>query len=674
MMARSAIAQHGVAGMAMLLLVSGLPAIATAATVVVTTLADSGSGSLRSAVAAATAGDTVQITAAGTLTLTGGEIAIAKNLNISGPGSDRLTISGNGSSRIFSIIDTTNGADAPVTISGLTLSRGVASGTCPTPDAGSGGAIVATESLTLTDVVFNGNSAVRNGGGLAWAMRRSGQTLTLANTKFVANTVGCPAATSLAQGGGLYVGYDSTLGTGAASIVNISNSVFSNNTAVRSGGGIAIGAPATVSINGTRIFGNTASNAYGGGLYVAHPAKTGLTTASVIIQSSEIAANTAALAGGGASQVNSAAAAQTQATESVLALVNTTVSSNSVTGGSGNAAGISVAGNVSLSLDNSTIAFNSLGAAASGASITRSACTVSSGGAATREPVHSIDSSIVAMTNSGAAAYFDLSNAGATFASAWPVNTSLIRRSDGALTGAGNWTDTDPQLLALAFNGGATRTHALTPASPAIDTGSNSLALSSDQRGTGFARTYGATVDMGAFEYNPLIVTVAEFYNGALDAYFISGRPAEQYALDSVAGFSRTGATFQGKSALATDLTAAEDSVCRYYISAVTPYTSSHFYGFRATDCATIAAAVAAGTVTGFANEGYDFASYKPVTATTCPASAPVPVYRSFRAAANGKTPNHRYTTSTTVLGTMTVQGWASEGVAFCTTAAATVQ
>ena len=79
---------------------------------------------------------------------------------------------------------------------------------------------------------------------------------------------------------------------------------------------------------------------------------------------------------------------------------------------------------------------------------------------------------------------------------------------------------------------------------------------------------------------------------------------------------------FQAKSSLASDLTAAEDSVCRYYISLTSPYTSSHFYGFKATDCATIAAAVAAGTVTGFSNEGFDFAIYKVATPTSCPTSA----------------------------------------------------
>ena len=137
-------------------------ATCNAATITVTSLADSGSGSLRAAVTSAAAGDTININTTGTLTLTSGEIAIAKNLNIVGPGAGNLTISGNGSSRIFNIVAGSSAADAPVSISGVTLTRGAATGTCPSPTGGSGGAILATESLTLTNVVLSGNSAARS--------------------------------------------------------------------------------------------------------------------------------------------------------------------------------------------------------------------------------------------------------------------------------------------------------------------------------------------------------------------------------------------------------------------------------------------------------------------------------------------------------------------------------
>jgi hypothetical protein len=61
----------------------------------------------------------------------------------------------------------------------------------------------------------------------------------------------------------------------------------------------------------------------------------------------------------------------------------------------------------------------------------------------------------------------------------------------------------DPMFLPLAFNGGTTRTHALEPASPAINAGNNVLNLSFDQRDTAYARVVGALPDMGAVEFDP---------------------------------------------------------------------------------------------------------------------------------------------------------------------------
>ena len=65
----------------------------------------------------------------------------------------------------------------------------------------------------------------------------------------------------------------------------------------------------------------------------------------------------------------------------------------------------------------------------------------------------------------------------------------------------------NPGLGSLANNGGPTMTHALLSGSPAINAGSNALAvdqngnaLTTDQRGTGFNRIVNGTVDIGAFE------------------------------------------------------------------------------------------------------------------------------------------------------------------------------
>jgi Ca2+-binding RTX toxin-like protein len=80
----------------------------------------------------------------------------------------------------------------------------------------------------------------------------------------------------------------------------------------------------------------------------------------------------------------------------------------------------------------------------------------------------------------------------------------------GPLTGANNLIGGDPLLSPLGDNGGPTQTMALLPGSPAIDAGNSSLAvdaqgnpLTTDQRGAVFARTFGAAVDIGAYEFLP---------------------------------------------------------------------------------------------------------------------------------------------------------------------------
>ena len=81
-------------------------------------------------------------------------------------------------------------------------------------------------------------------------------------------------------------------------------------------------------------------------------------------------------------------------------------------------------------------------------------------------------------------------------------NSGLTNGSNGNQVGVA-----DPGLGTLANNGGPTETIALLAGSPAIDAGSNALAvdphgspLTTDQRGAGFPRIVNGTVDIGAFE------------------------------------------------------------------------------------------------------------------------------------------------------------------------------
>jgi hypothetical protein len=68
-------------------------------TLTVTNNDDSGPGSLRAAIAAASSGETINFAPSldgQTITLTSGELDIARSLDIEGPGAGRLTVSGGG--------------------------------------------------------------------------------------------------------------------------------------------------------------------------------------------------------------------------------------------------------------------------------------------------------------------------------------------------------------------------------------------------------------------------------------------------------------------------------------------------------------------------------------------------------------------------------------------------
>jgi len=117
----------------------------------------------------------------------------------------------------------------------------------------------------------------------------------------------------------------------------------------------------------------------------------------------------------------------------------------------------------------------------------------------------------IASANSAAAQYSattDFAEYGASTASAQYslLGTAL---NTGAFNAAGdhNVFSDFPELGPLQDNGGATVTRELLFGSPAIDAGSNALALNDglalqfDQRAATFPRRFNARVDIGAFEY-----------------------------------------------------------------------------------------------------------------------------------------------------------------------------
>jgi hypothetical protein len=89
-------------------------------------------------------------------------------------------------------------------------------------------------------------------------------------------------------------------------------------------------------------------------------------------------------------------------------------------------------------------------------------------------------------------------------------NTLVMSATPNVRLGPSNITD-DPLLGPLANNGGPTRTHALLPGSPAIDTGNNGASQPHDQREEGFPRTIGPLTDIGAFEFDPDSIFLSGF-------------------------------------------------------------------------------------------------------------------------------------------------------------------
>jgi hypothetical protein len=148
---------------------------AHAATNTVTSLNDSGAGSLRRATAVSVDGDVIDFTTNGTITLTSGELEITNNLTINGPGATNLVVSGNNTSRVFNI----SSSSATVTVSGVTIRDGRApdgatagggdtgfdGGDYNGGDGAYGGGIFNLGTLTLTNCAVTHNAAGNGGGG-----------------------------------------------------------------------------------------------------------------------------------------------------------------------------------------------------------------------------------------------------------------------------------------------------------------------------------------------------------------------------------------------------------------------------------------------------------------------------------------------------------------------------
>ncbi len=199
----------------------------------VTNLDDAGAGSLRQAILDTPAGGTVdfQPGLSGTITLTTGELAIAKNLTVAGPGAGVIAVSGNNASRVFSIA-----ATFTVTLSGLTITGGRVT------ELGGGG-IYNGGALTVTGSTISGNSGFGGGGGGIY----NAGTLTVSGSILNGNS-------ALFVGGGIF---------NSGGTVTVTASTLSGNSATRGGG---IENNGTLTVTTSTLSGNSVEPGAGGGI------------------------------------------------------------------------------------------------------------------------------------------------------------------------------------------------------------------------------------------------------------------------------------------------------------------------------------------------------------------------------------------------------------------------
>jgi hypothetical protein len=449
------------------------PPVAPASSIPVTNCDDSGPGSYRDAMTNAVSGDTIDLTNTGcsVISLTTGDVATAADdLTLQGPSALLLTISGGYHYRPLEHV-----GFGTLSINDLSISEGlkyVADGGTGSPNGGcvySGGVADLSYSLIKYCSVTSADyTRGAHGGGV---FGENGVVL-------VGSTILGNSAESIetgAYGGGVYTpGY-----------LDVFNSTIRSNY-VHSGSLVAVGGAAAVgdtflggggaaAVKYSSIEDNSVASAdlggEGGGLYF---------TGDVDIENTTISGNVSGSTAGGVFLVGSPSVTRP------WSILDSTIANNSSTR---YIAGLLLGANASV-ISNTTIAFNQ----AHGSHLIGAGLYLG----------QAVDSDLESTLISG----------NTTDPGSGPVPDDVGGTSGATLSGANNLifalslltapADTlvgqNPLLGSLADNGGATATISISPLSPALDAGNNNAGVTTDQRGTGFAREVGAAPDIGAIE------------------------------------------------------------------------------------------------------------------------------------------------------------------------------
>jgi hypothetical protein len=433
----------------------------------VTSTADSGTGSLRTAItqAGSTPGNdqiSVNLTGASPYTITLAStlpiLAEIGTVNIAGLGASNLNISGNGGN--FCIFSVATGGG--LFISGVTISGSNFT-------SGNGGAFNNSGTLTVSNSTISGNSSSFGGG-----IYNSG-TLTVSSSTISGNS-------ATQNGGGIY--------NNSSGVLNISNSEISGNSASYGGGILTRG---NLTISNSKLSANIANDGNGKGSGGGIRNEGALT-----ILNSTLSGNTA-YGGGGISNGSS------------LTISNSTFFDNSATFGGGieNFGG-------TFSLNNSTLSGNSAiqGVGRGGAIYNRGVGTISnstlSGNSAIQPGGGIFNYSGLSYTGTLNIANTIIANStsGGDYAGSGTVNligsaaNNLITQL-APIPGIGDWATTVTSVALnlgpLQNNGGPTFTMALGAGSVAIKTAAGT---GTDQRGIN--RT---TADIGAYSFGIAVNT-----------------------------------------------------------------------------------------------------------------------------------------------------------------------
>lgn len=461
--------------------------VAGAATFTVANLNDAGAGSLRDAIQQANAAageDTIVFASnlAGTLALTGGELAITDSTSIVGPGAGRVTIDANGNGRVFHLVNA-NASDKVYAISGLSVTGGAID---DGNDDSGGGVYYAADSIHadihLSNMVFDDNAAARQGG----AVSVNGANLTLTQVVMTNNHVEGgfqPSGGALYFGRGLVridrcriVGNSAELNGGGMRLsspgVNavIVDTLIQGNTATHTGGGIVADTMTSFTMSRSAVVDNATGQPYGGGLYFAGVTDAG--SAENVIENSTFSGNASLHQFG---QGSALAVWQGNMTVRNSTFAFNRTSPNDAPGANaGGAVWLGGGATTKLRLDSDLFAGNTHGNGDTKLDLTRS--IAASGTQSTIDASHSAFEEAPAI--------------------------GVISGDDIA-----NLINIDPELQPLTMAGGYTPVHPLPENSPVIDQGSNPASLSTDQRGPGFPRSAQASeggpaaTDIGAYEY-----------------------------------------------------------------------------------------------------------------------------------------------------------------------------